>query len=130
MGAYFPKKYSLRIVFYFSIGQNYSPESFDVFLSLQKILGIGKVKLEFGSKDVPHIRYTITNREDIFNIAIPYFLLLYGQKSKNIVILKRINKLLISSLEYSELNKDYISEIIHLVYYINPFSQNRKLSLT
>lgn len=130
MGAYFPKKDSLKIVFYFSIGKNYSPESLDVLLSLQKILSIGRVKLEFGSKGVPHIRYTITNTEDIFNIAIPYFSLLYGKKRKNIVVLKRIKELLIRGLEYSELNKAYISEIIHLVYSINPYGQNRKLSLT
>jgi hypothetical protein len=31
MGAYFPNKKSLNIVFNFSIGQNYSPEALNVF---------------------------------------------------------------------------------------------------
>src|ERR1700746_601327 len=84
MGAYFPNKKSLKIVFSFSIGQNYSPEALDVLLNLQKILGIGRIKLEFGLKNEPHIRYIVTNTEDIFNIIIPYFSLLYGQKRKDI----------------------------------------------
>src|SRR5208282_2397593 len=56
IGAYFPKEDSLAIRFNFSIGQNYSSEALNIFLELQKILSVGKIKLEFNSKDKPHIR--------------------------------------------------------------------------
>lgn len=89
IGAYFPKKDSIRIVYYFSIGQNYSSEVVDVFLSLQKILGVGRVKLEFNKKYKPHIRYICTNTKDIFNTIVPYFSLLYGKKKKRFICIKK-----------------------------------------
>lgn len=55
-GAYFPKNESLRLSFYFSIGQNYSPQPLDLLLNLQKILDVGRIKLEFDLKDQPDIR--------------------------------------------------------------------------
>lgn len=73
VGAYFPKKESLRTVFNFSIGQNYSPKAFDVLLNIQKILDVDKIKLEFNKKYQPYIRYVCTNTDDIFNVVIPYF---------------------------------------------------------
>jgi hypothetical protein len=124
MGAYFPSKESLRVVFYFSIGQNYSPEALNLFLSLQKVLGIGRISLVFGGNNKPHIRYIVSKTEDIFSIVIPYLSLLYGQKKKDMVILKRIYELSINKL-----NEALTSEIIHLVYYINPSGQKRKISL-
>ena len=77
----------------FSIGQNYSNEVLNVFLSLQKILRVGKVKLEFNKLNKPHIRYICTNTESIFNIIIPYFSLLYGQKRKDIYVLQEVYRL-------------------------------------
>ena len=68
--------------FLFSIGQNYSPEALNVFLNLQKILGVGKVKLEFNSKNQSYIRYRVSNTEDIFYKVLLYFSLLYSQKKK------------------------------------------------
>jgi len=125
MGAYFPNREKLNIAFYFSVGQNYSPEALDVLLHLQKFLGIGKIKLEFGIKGIAHIRYIVTNREDIYNIVIPYFSLLYGHKSKDRVVLKRIYELSLHKLDDAS-----VSELIHLVYSINPWGQKRKLTLT
>jgi hypothetical protein len=49
-GTYYSKTNSLKMRFSFSIGQNYSPEAFNVFLPLQKILDVGNVKLDFNSK--------------------------------------------------------------------------------
>jgi hypothetical protein len=129
MGAYFPKKDSLRVVYSFSIGQNYSPEALDVLLSLQKILGVGRVILEFNLEDQPHIRYKVSNTQDIFKIIIPYFSLLYGQKRKDISTLKRIYQLYSNKIEYFKLDNLYASELIHLVYSINPYGQRRKFSL-
>jgi hypothetical protein len=54
------------------------------FLTLQKILGVGRVKLEFNKKGKAHIRYVCTNTEDIFNVVIPYFSLLYGKNKKRL----------------------------------------------
>jgi hypothetical protein len=45
-GVYFPLKDSLRVVFYFSIGQNYSPEAALLLLRLQAILGVGNLKVD------------------------------------------------------------------------------------
>jgi hypothetical protein len=129
IGAYFVKEESLKIRFSLSLGQNYSPEALDVLLNLQKILGVGKIKLEFNSKGKPHIRYIVTNTQDIFNIVIPYFSLLYGQKRSDIVTLKRIYQLSLNSPEHEE-NNTFVGELIHLVYCTNLLGQKRKLSLT
>jgi len=120
MGAYFPKKESLRIAYYFSIGQNYSPEALDVLLNLQKIIGVGRVTLEFNEKDQPHIRYRASNSKEIFKIIIPYFSLLYGQKRKDISTLKRIYELSSNLLEYTKSDNIIANELILLVYCINP----------
>lgn len=127
-GAYFIKEESLRLKYYFSIGQNYSPEALDVLLSLQKILAVGNIKLEFNLKDKPHIRYIVSNTKDIFNVVVPYFSLLYGQKKKDISTLKRIYELSNNS-EHFKLENSFVSELIHLVYSLNPDGQKRKLSL-
>jgi hypothetical protein len=89
LGAYFVKIDSLRVKFLFSIGQNYSAEALNVFLSLQKILNVGLVKLEFNSKNQPHIRYCVSNTKDILDKTLPYFSLLYGQKRKDMTIIKK-----------------------------------------
>jgi LAGLIDADG endonuclease len=120
MGAYFPKKDSLRLAYYFSIGQNYSLEALDVLLNLPKILGVGRVTLEFNEKDQPHIRYRVSNTKEIFNKIVPYFSLLYGQKRKDISTLKRIYVLSSNSLEYTKSENIFECELIHLVYCINP----------
>jgi hypothetical protein len=59
VGAYFVRENSLAIRFYFFIGQNYSSEALNILLNLQKILSVGKVRLEFNSKDQPHLRYIV-----------------------------------------------------------------------
>lgn len=133
MGAYFPKENNLSIRFLFSIGQNYSNEALNVFLNLKKILGVGRVKLEFNSKNQAHIRYTVSNTKDIMSKVLPYFSLLYGQKKKDKVILEKIYKLslVILALPKNEVKSKtiLISELIHLVYSINPEGQERKFSL-
>jgi hypothetical protein len=93
MGAYFPKENSLSIRFIFSIGQTYSPEALNVFLNLQKVLGLGKIRLEFNSNNQPHIRYIVTNTKDLIFKVLPYFSLLYGQKRKDRIILLKIYEL-------------------------------------
>jgi len=52
-GVYFPIKDSLRVVFYFSIGQNYSPAAALLFLRLQAILGIGNIKIVLNKSGSP-----------------------------------------------------------------------------
>lgn len=132
-GAYFSKEKSLAIRFIFSIGQNYSSEALNVFLNLQKILGIGRVKLEFNSRDQPHVRYVVSNTEDIISKVLPYFSLLYGQKRKDRCVLLKIYKLsldiIASQRKEVELNKTLVCEFLHLIYSINPEGQKRKLSL-
>jgi hypothetical protein len=137
-GAYFIKENSLAIRFYFSIGQNYSSEALNIFLDLQKLLSVGKVKLEFNEKYQPHVRYIVSNTNDIIFKVLPYFSLIYGQKRRDLAILKKIYKI---SLEHP-LNKGpkleviplinsraIQSEFIHLIYSTNPLGQKRKLSL-
>jgi len=43
--------------------------------------------LNFNLKGQPHIRYSISNTENIFEKVLPYFLLFYGQKKRDLVIL-------------------------------------------
>lgn len=129
MGAYFPKKDSMRIAYNFAIGQNYSPEALAVLLDIQKIMDVGRVIIQFNVKNQPHIRYIVSNTEDIFNVVIPYFSLLYGQKRKDISSLKRIYEIY-SSYKHSELDSILITELIHLIYSINPWGQKRSISLT
>ena len=65
-GVYFPKPDSLRTVFYFCIGQNYSSEAAQLFLVLQRSLGgIGNIKLDTSSTGKTHIRFVVTNTKDV-----------------------------------------------------------------
>lgn len=130
MGAYFPKKNSVSIRFLFSIGQNYSSEALKIFLNLQKILGVGKVKLEFNSKNQPYVRYIVSNTKDIIFKVLPYFSLLYGQKNRDKIMLEKIYKLSLEILKEIKPKAILISEFIHLVYSINPLGQKRRLLLT
>jgi hypothetical protein len=82
-GVYFPKKDSLRITFNFAIGQNYSPEAALLLLRLQRIIGVGSIKIEKGKKGIIHIKYVVTNAKDILEKMKPYFSLLYGQKKNS-----------------------------------------------
>jgi hypothetical protein len=131
LGVYFVKIDSLKVKFLFSIGQNYSPEALDVLLSLQKILNVGVVKLEFNSKNQPHIRYYVSNTKEIIYKTLPYFSLLYGQKRRDMAIIKKkyIYILSLHNLNDSINNFIYINEFIHLVYSINPEGNKRKVSL-
>jgi hypothetical protein len=138
MGAYFPRENSLTIRFYFSIGQNYSIEALNILLNLQKVLNVGRVKLEFSSIDKAHIRYVVSNTKDIIFKVLPYFSLIYGQKRRDLVILEKIYKLsfelplkkgtiseVTSDIEFRAIK----SEFIHLIYSTNPLGNKRKLSL-
>jgi len=129
-GVYFVKKDSLKVKFLFSLGQNYSPEALNVLLHLQKTLNVGNIKLEFNSLGKPHIRYNVSNTLDIFNVVLPYFSLLYGQKKRDLAVLYKIYTLSINNLNNSNLSSTFTSEFIHLVYSINPEGQKRKVSLT
>jgi len=72
-GVYFPLKDYLRVVFYFSIGQNYSPEAALLLLRLQAILGVGNLKVYLNNTGKTHIRYVISNTKDILEKRIPSF---------------------------------------------------------
>ena len=137
-GAYFARENSLAIRFSFSIGQNYSSEVLNIFLNLQKVLNVGRVKLEFYSLDKAHVRYIVSNTNDIIFKVLPYFSLLYGQKKRDLVILQKIYKIslelplkkgpkleVVSSIEFRVIQ----NEFIHLIYSTNPLGQKRKLSL-
>ena len=128
-GVYFNRKDSLKVTFKFSIGQNYSSEALNVLLNLQKILGIGKIKLEFNSQNKAHIRYNVSNTKEIFDKVLPYFSLVYGQKRRDFFILEKIYKLSPYVSKNTELNPALVSEFIHLVYCTNPEGQERKVSL-
>jgi hypothetical protein len=127
-GVYFPKKDSLRVVFYFSIGQNYSPEAALLFLRLQAILGVGNIKIDFNNTGKIHIRYVISHTDDILNKVIPYFLFIYGQKRLDLAKLHRIYDL--SKTLYQNFDAKLASELIHLVYSTNPKGQERQVTLT
>ena len=138
MGAYFAREDSLAIRFSFSIGQNYSAEALNIFLNLQKVLNVGRVKLEFYALNKVHVRYTVSNTRDIIFKVLPYFSLIYGQKRRDLIILQKIYKLSLelslkkgTKLEVaSPIEFRYIqSEFIHLIYSTNPLGQSRKLSL-
>jgi hypothetical protein len=99
-------------------------------LSLQKILNVGAVKLEFNSKNQPHIRYYVSNTKDILDKTLPYFSLLYGHKRRDMAIIKKIYTLSLYNLKDSRNNLTFVNEFIHLVYSINPEGNKRKVSLT
>lgn len=74
-GAYFPNKDSLRVIFNFYIGQNYSIETPILFLRLKAFLGgIGKIKVEYSVSDVIHIKYVIQNYREVFEKAVACYL--------------------------------------------------------
>jgi|SRR5208282_1164441 len=138
IGAYFPKEDTLAIRFYFSIGQNYSSEALNIFLNLQKLLNVGRIKLEFNPKDQPHVRYIVSNTKDIIFKVLPYFSLIYGQKRRDLIILEKIYKLSLELLLNKETEAKVAShidframqsEFIRLIYSTNPLGQKRKLSL-
>jgi hypothetical protein len=130
-GVYFPNKDSLRVVFYFSIGQNYSYEAAILLLRLQSVLGIGSIKIELSDTGKPHIRYVVTNTNDILNKIVPYFTYLYGQKRIDLAKLQYIRDLSSNLIQSFDKKKNFCSalELIHLVYSTNPEGQERKVSL-
>lgn len=119
---------SLRLGFYFAIGQNFSPEAAKLFLMLQYVLGgIGKFKYEVLESGKVHIRYVVINKDEIINVIIPYFSLLYGDKKFAILKLSRIVKII--DILSKSFNLKLAYELIVLVYSLNPDGQSRKLSL-
>jgi hypothetical protein len=97
---------------------------------LKDILKVGRIKLEFNRHGIPHIRYNVSNTKDIFEIVLPYFSLLYGQKKRDLVIIQKIYGLSLDLIKESKFNITSISEFIHLVYSTNPEGQERKVLLT
>lgn len=79
--------------------------------------------LLFTSPPHKHIRFVVTNKEDILYKVKPYFSLLYGQKKLAFNKLERMYSL----IKNPTLNNhpDLISELIHLVYYLNPEGQQQ-----
>ena len=72
-GVYFPKKESVRVVYYF-IGQVYSRESLLLFFRLKAFLGgIGRIQVETTAADNFYIKYIVNNAQDIINKVIPFF---------------------------------------------------------
>lgn len=91
VGVSFPSKESLRIVFNFAIGQNYSEEAALTFLRLQAFLGIGRIKVEYDAfLGKAHIRYVVTNTQEILDKVVPYFKFIYGQKRFGLANLMKI----------------------------------------
>lgn len=126
---YFKEKQYLRVGFYFAIGQNYTPEVAKMFILLQHFLGcIGKFKFEELSNGKKHIRFVVTNREDIIYKVKPYFSLLYGQKRLAFNKLIRIYEITKNPLLYNDSN--LVSKLIQLVYSINLEGQKIKLPLS
>lgn len=132
-GAYFPKKDSLRVVFNFSIGQNYSKQAAILFLTLQAFLCIGNIRVEYTSSGKVYIRYVITNTLDIIKKAIPYFKYVYGQKRYVLFNLSKIYNIWINIKNTTEKGKpeylNQVSHLIHLVYSTNLHGNPRKISL-
>jgi hypothetical protein len=132
IGVYFYKRESLKLVFYFSIGQNYSKESCALLLMIKAVLGVGRVKAEIITNGNIHLKYIISNTQDILEKAVPYFKYIYGPKKSNLETLNRVYSLYIrlksSSQSDSYLNE--VSELIHLVYSMNvEGGQARKYTL-
>lgn len=89
-----------------------------MFILLQHFLGcIGKFKFEELSNGNKHIRFVVTNREDIIYKVKPYFSLLYGQKRLAFNKLIRIYEITKNPLLYN--NSNLVSKLIQLVYSIN-----------
>ena len=133
-GVYFPIKDSLRVVFYFSIGQNYSPAAALLFLRLQAILGIGNIKIVLNKSGIPHIRYVVYNTKEVLDKIVPYFSFLYCAPQKKRSDLAKLHRIFDLSKALTgkggTLDVALASELIHLVYSTNPKGQERKITLT
>jgi hypothetical protein len=129
LSIFFKTANSLRLGYYFAIGQNFTPEFAKLMLTLQFFLGgVGKFRLEETSSGNKHLRFVITNKEDINNKVLPYFTMLYGDKKYAFLKLSRI--LEIVSRISTTVTTDLSYELITLVYSLNPDGQERKVSLT
>jgi hypothetical protein len=128
LGVYFKESESLRVGFYFAIGQNYTPEVAKIFILLQYYLGgIGKFKFEELSSGNKHIKFVVLNREDIIYKVKPYFSLLYGHKKFSFNKVARIYEI-IKNPSISNDTK-LVSELIYLIYNLNLEGQKIKLPL-
>jgi hypothetical protein len=129
MTIYFKEQKSLRVGFYFAIGQNYTPEVAKLLILLQHFLGgIGNFKFEELSTGNKHIKFVVINREDIIYKVKPYLSLLYGQKKIAFNKVDRIYQIISNPLTKS--NTNLIYELIYLIYNLNPEGQEFKLPLT
>lgn len=62
ISLYFREPTSLGVIFYFAIGQNYTPEVARLFILLQHYLGgIGRFKFEELPNGNKHIRFVVTD---------------------------------------------------------------------
>jgi len=130
IGVYFPKEDSLRVAFYFSIGQNYTPEVANIFLMLQHFLGgIGNIRITELPNSNKHIKFVVSNTEEILNIVKPYFSLSYGQKRADLLKLDRVYQLASKHSTLMSTDPYLATELIYLVYSFNPDGQLRKFSL-
>jgi len=128
LGVYFKEAKSLRVGFYFAIGQNYTPEVAKIFILLQYHLGgIGKFKFEELSSGNKHIKFVVLNREDIIYKVKPYFSLLYGPKKFSFNKIARIYEIITKPSILND-NK-LVSDLIHLIYNLNLEGQKIKLPL-
>lgn len=126
-----PKWFSFD--FYFSIGQNYTTEVATMLLLLQHYLGgIGYFRIITTTNGNKHIKYIVTNKEDIIKIVIPYFNQVYGDKKKGFIIINKIYELtknIPSGTNYNKICKSIVIKIIILAYSLNPDGNNKKLNL-
>lgn len=87
---------------------------------------MGNIRIDFNNTGKIHIRYVVSNTDDILNKVIPNFI--YGQKRLDLAKLDRIYYL---SKTLSQIfDQKLASELIHLVYSTNPKGQERKVTLT
>lgn len=91
---------------------------------------MGYFIIDGASNSNKHIRYVISNREDILKKVKPSFSLIYGQKITDFCKLDRIHQLATNLSTLSSIDPYLASELIHLVYSFNPDGQGRKVSFS
>lgn len=115
---------SIKLNPYFLMSQNYSAESLVFFVKIFYELGqVGKVSVYLNDYNKVMIRYRADGWKSFFNVFIPYFNMLYGDKFMTINILQKVYE-----LSSSNLIADKIL-IINLIYSLPTSGIGRSLSL-
>jgi hypothetical protein len=84
---------SIKINPYFLMNQNYSAESLAFFVKIFYELGqVGKVSVYLNDYNKVMIRYRADGWKTFFNVFIPYFNMLYGDKFMAILILQKVHE--------------------------------------